>query len=76
VIDTGARCGAEHCITCSDEGLAMRVLRVDDERGLALCAADDGERATVEIALLEDVAVGDVVLVHADVALAALDDAG
>ena len=74
--DTGARCGAEHCITCSDEGLAMRVLRVDDERGLALCAADDGKRATVEIALLEDVAAGDVVLVHADVALATLDDAG
>jgi hydrogenase maturation factor len=76
VTDTGARCGAEHCITCSDEGLAMRVLRVDDERGLALCAADEGERATVEIALLEDVAVGDLVLVHADVALVALDDAG
>jgi hydrogenase maturation factor len=76
VTDTGARCGGEHCITCSDEGLAMRVLRVDDERGLALCAADDGERATVEIALLEDVAVGDLVLVHADVALVALDDAG
>jgi hydrogenase maturation factor len=76
VTDTGARCGAEHCITCSDEGLAMRVLRVDDERGLALCAADDGERATVEIALLEDVAVGDLVLVHANVALVALDDAG
>jgi hydrogenase maturation factor len=76
VTDTGARCGAEHCITCSDEGLAMRVLRVDDQRGLALCAADDGERATVEIALLEDVAVGDLVLVHADVALVALDDAG
>jgi hydrogenase maturation factor len=76
VTDTGARCGAEHCITCSDEGLAMRVLRVDDDRGLALCAADDGERATVEIALLEDVAVGDLVLVHADVALVALDDAG
>jgi hydrogenase maturation factor len=76
VTDTGARCGVEHCITCSDEGLAMRVLRVDDERGLALCAADDGERATVEIALLEDVAVGDLVLVHANVALVALDDAG
>jgi hydrogenase maturation factor len=76
VTETGARCGAEHCITCSDEGRAMRVLQVDDERGLALCAADDGERATVEIALLEDVAAGDVVLVHADVALAALDGAG
>jgi hydrogenase maturation factor len=76
VTDTGARCGAEHCVTCSDEGLAMRVLWVDDERGLALCAADDGEQATVEIALLEGVAVGDLVLVHADVALVALDDAG
>lgn len=63
-------CG-DHCITCSDEGIPMQVERIDDARGLALCAADDGSRATVEIALV-DVAPGDTVLVHAGVALAEL----
>jgi len=49
----------------------MHVERVDDVRGLALCAADDGSKSTVEIALV-DVAPGDRVLVHAGVALAEL----
>ena len=64
-------CG-DHCITCSDEGVPMRVERVDETRGLALCAAADGAKSTVEIALVEPVAPGDRVLVHAGVALAEL----
>ena len=48
-------CG-DHCITCSDEGIPMRVERIDDARGLALCAAEDGSKSTVEIALVEPVA--------------------
>jgi len=63
-------CG-DHCITCSDEGIPMRVERIDDARGLALCATDDGSKSTVEIALV-DVAPGDRVLVHAGVALTEL----
>jgi hydrogenase maturation factor len=63
-------CG-DHCITCSDEGIPMRVDRIDDVRGLALCSADDGSKSTVEIALVE-VEPGDRVLVHAGVALAEL----
>ena len=63
-------CG-DHCITCSDEGIPMHVERVDNARGLALCAAEDGTKSTVEIALV-DVAPGDRVLVHAGVALAEL----
>ena len=62
-----------HCVTCADEGVAMRVVAVDEERGLALCAAPDGERQSVEIALVGPVAAGDVLLVHAGTALAALD---
>ena len=53
----------------------MRVLALDDDRGLALCAREDGERATVEVALLDAVAPGDVVLVHAAVALMRLEAA-
>ena len=63
-------CG-DHCITCSDEGIAMKVERIDDARGLALCAAEDGSKRTVEIALVS-VEPGDRVLVHAGVALTEL----
>ncbi len=66
-------CG-DHCITCSDEGIEMRVERIDDARGLALCATDDGSRTTVEIALVS-VQPGDRVLVHAGVALTELSTA-
>jgi hydrogenase expression/formation protein HypC len=66
-------CG-DHCITCSDEGTPMRVERIDDARGLALCAAEDGSKSTVEIALVS-VEPGDRVLVHAGVALTELSTA-
>jgi hydrogenase maturation factor len=62
-----------HCITCADEGVAMRVVAVDEDRGLALCAAPDGERQAVEIALVGAIAPGDALLVHAGTALARLD---
>jgi hydrogenase maturation factor len=65
-------CG-DHCITCSDEGIPMRVERIDGARGLALCAAEDGSTSTVEIALVEPVAPGDRLLVHAGVALVGLE---
>ena len=65
-------CG-DHCITCSDEGIPMQVERIDDVRGLALCAAEDGSKTTVEIALVS-VEPGDRVLVHAGVALAELSE--
>ena len=63
-------CG-DHCITCSDEGIPMKVERIDEDRGLALCAGEDGSKSTVEIALVS-VEPGDRVLVHAGVALAEL----
>ena len=67
---------AHHCITCSDEGVEMRVLAVDDARGLALCAAPDGARSSVEVALVGPIAAGDVLLVHAGTALTRLEPAG
>jgi hydrogenase assembly chaperone HypC/HupF len=68
-------CSNDHCITCGDDGVPMRVLRVDAERGLALCADEDGDKSTVEIRLVEPVAPGDSVLVHAGVALVTLEQA-
>jgi hydrogenase maturation factor len=58
-------CDDGHCITCSDEGVPMRVVEVQPG-GLALC---DGE-IEVMTDLVGAVAVGDELLVHAGVALA------
>ena len=58
-----------HCITCGDDGVEMRVLRVDDARGLALCEDREGAHSSVETALVEPVTVGDTLLVHAGTAL-------
>jgi hydrogenase maturation factor len=68
-------CGFDHCITCSDEGVPMRVLKLDPARGVALCEDEGGQRATVETALVDAVAPGDDLLVHAGVALIRLEPA-
>ena len=60
---------AHGCITCGDEAIPMRVVKVDSERRLALCADSEGERSSVEIALVEPVALEEVLLVHAGTAL-------
>jgi hydrogenase expression/formation protein HypC len=67
-------CDEHHCITCGDDGVAMRVVDVDDVRGLALCEDEDGARSSVEIALV-DAAPGDTLLVHAGTALTTLEAA-
>ncbi|MDP9133568.1 MAG: HypC/HybG/HupF family hydrogenase formation chaperone [Actinomycetota bacterium] len=59
----------EHCITCGDVAVEMRVVEVNDS--LAVCEAE-GEAREVEVALLDDVREGDVLLVHADVGLVKL----
>ena len=67
--------GCEHregCITCGDEASEMTVLRLDVERALALCAAEDGSESSIETALVLPVDVGDTLLVHAGTAIARL----
>ena len=61
---------ATHCITCGDEAVPLTVVKVDPDRELALCENADGERTTVEIALVAPVAPGDELLVHAGTAIA------
>jgi hydrogenase maturation factor len=68
-----AVCGAEQCITCGDAAEPMTVVAVDAGRGLALCSAPDGARATVETALVDPARPGDRLLVHAGTAIARLD---
>ncbi len=65
------RCEPEHgCITCGDEAVALRVVAVDDGRALALCEDAGGRRTTIEIALIDPVGPGDVLLAHAGTAIA------
>jgi hydrogenase maturation factor len=56
-------CDDSHCVTCSDEALPLRVDAVRAD-GTALC-----EGRTVMTDLVGRVEPGDVVLVHAGVAL-------
>lgn len=68
------RCVTEgHCITCSDEGVPMRVTALKEGTGLATCIDEHGARNEVLTALVEDVRSGDLLLVHAGTALLRLD---
>ena len=71
----GEACGAQHCITCGDDGVPMTVVLVDEDRGLALCEDADGTRSSVEIALVGAVVPDDTLLVHAGTALTRLEHA-
>jgi hydrogenase assembly chaperone HypC/HupF len=64
-----------HCVTCGDDGVPMRVLAVDESRGLALCEDGAGAHGSIEIALVAPVSAGDTLLVHAGTALTRLQDA-
>jgi len=73
----GEHCEPEHgCITCGDVAVPLRVELIDAGRGLALCEDEQGRRETVEIALVEPVAVGEHLLVHAGTAIARVAPAG
>lgn len=66
-------CTDDHCVTCADEGVPMRVVELI-EAGLARCTGDDGADVDVMIGIVDAVRVGDVLLVHAGAALARLAD--
>ncbi len=59
-----------HCITCSDEGVEMTVVGMT-QCG-ARCSDPNGIDQRVEIDLVEPVEIGDLLLVHAGVAIANL----
>jgi hydrogenase maturation factor len=66
---TGDQCRSteERCITCGDEGIAMRVIELRD--GNAVCADESRARHHIAVDFVEPVAVGDQLLVHAGVAI-------
>jgi hydrogenase maturation factor len=59
-------CVGDHCVTCSDEGRLGEVLAVAGTT--ARCATEQGEEA-VDVGLLGPLVLGDLVLIHAGVAL-------
>lgn len=60
---------AEHCITCSDAALSACVIEVN----LFLARVTvEGQTTEVDISLVDEVAVGDHLLIHGGVALAHL----
>lgn len=61
------------CITCGDVALPSRVVSVDHEEALAVCVDEAGEEAQVDVTLVEPLAIGDTVLVHAGTALTRLE---
>lgn len=65
-------CAAEeHCITCADKALPAMVLTVNKQKNLALVQTE-GMTVEVDIALVEAVLPGDVLLIHGGVAIARL----
>jgi hydrogenase maturation factor len=65
-----ASCAGDVCITCSDEGRVAEVTAVhDDGRAEVLVS---GRTETVDVSLV-DAGPGDLVLVHAGVAITLLD---
>lgn len=63
------------CITCSDQGLLGKVLRVDTANAAAEVSFDQGTQ-TVDISLIPDVMPGQTLLVHAKMAIARPEGAG
>jgi hydrogenase maturation factor len=65
---TGDHCEVtDGCITCGDVAVALTVVDIDGSD--ARCRDDEGRFEAVATELVDDVVVGDRLLVHAGVAL-------
>ncbi|HEX5385339.1 MAG TPA: HypC/HybG/HupF family hydrogenase formation chaperone [Gemmatimonadales bacterium] len=62
-----------HCTTCADEGTPMRVVRMDADNALAVGVDSEGREAEIQLNLVGAAAPGQLLLVHAGVALLRLD---
>ena len=68
-----APCTDDVCVTCSDEGRVAEVGVVLDGGRAEVLAA--GNLETIDVSLIDPVAPGDLVLVHAGVAITSFSDA-
>jgi hypothetical protein len=63
---------AGHCVTCADEARSVLVVSLDPVFGTALVRPQEpegGDESEIDVSLLEEVAPGDILLVHGGVAL-------
>jgi len=62
-------CTLDHdgCVTCSDAGIPVRVISLQDHD--ALCEDAAGNRAEIAVELVEPVEAGEVLLTHGGVAI-------
>ena len=65
-------CNSDHCVTCSDDGVPVRVIEPHED-GIAVCADEAGSSREVMTDLVGAVAPGDELLVHAGVAIGRLE---
>jgi hydrogenase assembly chaperone HypC/HupF len=72
-METIKHCTEEHCLTCSDAMLPVRVLSLHKETGMALVEFE-GQQEEIDVSLVEQVAPGTFLLVHGGVALACLSE--
>jgi hydrogenase expression/formation protein HypC len=62
-------CTLDHdgCVVCSDAGIPVRVLSVEEDD--ALCEDRAGNRAQIAVELVSPVRIGEVLLTHGGVAI-------
>ena len=62
-------CTLDHdaCVVCSDTGIPLRVVSIEDDD--ALCEDAVGNRTEIAVELVKPVAVGEVLLTHGGVAI-------
>lgn len=74
VDDTVPVCRDDICITCSDEGRIVEVVSLIDERTAVVLAA--GQRECADLTVVDAVVPGDLLLVHAGLALTIVEGGG
>jgi hydrogenase maturation factor len=72
LLEDAPACTDDVCITCSDEGRVAEVAVVHEDGSAVVLAA--GLLETIDVSLIDPVRPGDLVLVHAGVALTALQE--
>jgi len=66
-------CDGDHCVTCGDVAVQVRVVRLLPDELAVVDVGEGGEIETVSVALVS-VAVGDTILVHAGEAIAVVPE--
>jgi hydrogenase maturation factor len=72
--DPELACTDEHCITCGDVAVEVRVIAADGDRELATGHDESGEATEIDTMLVGPVAAGDRLLVHAGTAIARIGE--